>query len=87
MGLASPRVPRPAVRESSALRRLMILACFSPDRPVLTSQEIGESMGLLAVTIELLMARLVRFGCICEDASGIYRLVEHAPYPELRDQR
>jgi hypothetical protein len=86
MGLASPRVPRPAPRESSAgstMRRLMILACFSPDRPVLTSQEIGESMGFLAIAIELLMAPLVAFGCICEDASGVYRLAEQAPYPEL----
>jgi hypothetical protein len=59
-------------------KRLMILACFSTDRPVLISQEIGDSVGLLAVTVELLTAPLVGLGLIAEDAAGVYHFPGHA---------
>ncbi len=65
----------------------MILTCFSPDRPVRTSQEIGDSVGLLAVTVELLTAPLVRLGLIAEDASGVYHFSGRAPHLEVKDQR
>jgi hypothetical protein len=65
----------------------MIFACFSTDRPVRTSQEIGDSMGLLAVTVELLTTPLVGLGLIAEDAAGIYRFPGHAPDLEVKDQR
>jgi hypothetical protein len=84
------RILRPAVRGVSAgttLRRLMILACFSADRPVRTSQEIGDLVGLLAVAVELLTAPLVGLGLIAEDAPGVYRFPGHAPYLEVKDQR
>jgi DNA-binding IclR family transcriptional regulator len=65
----------------------MILTCFSPGRPVRTSQEIGDSVGLSAVTVERLTARMVRLGLICEDATGVYRVREPASDLEVKDQR
>jgi DNA-binding IclR family transcriptional regulator len=75
---ASPlRVRRLPMRKPSAnstARRLMILACFSPNRPVLTSQQIADTLALLPLTIDLLVAPLVRHGWIIEDVPGAYRL-------------
>jgi hypothetical protein len=65
----------------------MIFACFSTARPVLTSQEIGDSVGLLAVTVELLTAPLVGLGLIAEGASGVYHYPGHVLYPGVKDQR
>lgn len=65
----------------------MILTCFSSARPVRTSHEIGDSVRLLAVTVELLTARLVRLGLIGEDATGLYHFPGHAPHLEVKDQR
>lgn len=71
----------------TTLGRLMIFACFSMERPVRTSQEIGDSVGLLAITVELLTAPLVGLGLIAEDAAGIYRFPGHEPHLEVNDQR
>jgi hypothetical protein len=79
-----------AVSESSGsttLKRLMIFACFSIDRTVLSSQEIGDSVGLLAVTVELLTVSLVGLGLIAEDASGVYHFPGHSFHLEVKDQR
>lgn len=87
---AGSRIPRLAVREVSAsttIRRLMIFACFSADRAVRTSQEIGDLVGLLAVTVELLTAPLVGLGLIAEDAAGVYRFPGHTTDLEVKDQR
>lgn len=65
----------------------MILTCFSLDRPVRTSQEIGDRVGLLAVTVELLTARLVRLGLIGEGAIGVYHFPGRASRLEVKDQR
>lgn len=75
------------VVRSMTLKRLMILECFSTDRPVLTSQEIGDSVGLLAIAVELLTASLVGLGLIAEDASGVYHFPGHALHPEVTDRR
>ncbi len=80
----------PAVSESSGgttCMRLMIFACFSTDRPVLTSRELGDSVGLLAVTVELLITPLVGLGLIAEDASGVYHFPGHVLHLEAKDQR
>jgi hypothetical protein len=71
----------------ASLRRMMILTCFSPGRPVRTSQEIGDLMGLRAVTVEFLMARLVMFGLIGEDATGVYHFPGGGHHLEVSDQR
>ena len=63
----------------------MIFACFSTDRPVLTSQEIGDSVGLLAVAVELLAAPLVGLGLIAEDASGVYHIPDYGLHREVED--
>jgi DNA-binding IclR family transcriptional regulator len=65
----------------------MILACFSPDCPVLSSQQIADTLALLPLTVELLVARLVRLGWISEDVSGAYCLAIHPRHVEVEDPR
>jgi hypothetical protein len=85
----APRT-HPTVSESSGstlCKRLMMFACFSTDHPVLTSQELGDSVGLLAVTVELLITPLVGLGLIAEDATGVYHFPGDVPHLEVKDRR
>jgi IclR family transcriptional regulator, pca regulon regulatory protein len=71
----------PSLREprySQSLERgLAILACFTPDRPVLGIAEIADSLGMSRSTTHRYAITLVALGYLEQDASRKYRLGLH----------
>jgi IclR family transcriptional regulator, pca regulon regulatory protein len=68
-----PTLPEP--RYSRSLERgLAILACFTPERPVLGVAEIAEELGMSRPTTHRYVSTLVAQGYLSRDASRKYRL-------------
>ena len=71
----------PSLREprySQSLERgLAILACFTPDQPVLGIAEIADSLGMSRSTTHRYVITLVALGYLEQDASRKYRLGLH----------
>lgn len=55
---------------------LMILSCFSSQRPALSLEEIARVLKLPPATVQALTANLVRVGCLQQDTSGAFTLAE-----------
>jgi IclR family pca regulon transcriptional regulator len=71
----------PSLREprySQSLERgLAILACFTPDRPVLGIADIADSLGMSRSTTHRYVITLVALGYLEQGASRKYRLGLH----------
>jgi DNA-binding IclR family transcriptional regulator len=78
----------PAINALSIAHQMSLLAHFSLDRQALTASEIGDIIGLLPATVDLLAENLVRLHCLHWDsASGTYRLAEQVPDIGISDER
>jgi len=65
----------PASRYSQSLERgLAILACFTPERPVLGIAEIAGALGMSRATTHRYVSTLAKQGYLQQDASSKYRL-------------
>lgn len=58
---------------------MLLLACFSSERRVLTAAQIAAQLELLPATVEMLASNLVSLHCLDRDASGAYMLAETQP--------
>jgi len=78
MGLEGPYVRRlrPTSSTGGSMGTMLLLACFSSERRVLTAAQIAAQLELLPATVEMLASNLVSLHCLDRDDSGAYMLAE-----------